>query len=254
MANIQSVGTIGFGSFGRFVATLIPDDTTVLWCDKDNSQRIGRTDLPNLQRAGLEGVASADVVVLAIPLEAYGTVLPQLARRLKPQTLVIDICSVKIEPFRLLQKHLPSQQPVLITHPLFGPQSASRGNTKGRELIVTKSAGDKAAAVVAYCEQELGLVIRRTTNEEHDRAMAQVHALTFFVAHALAKARVGEDVAFVTPSFKSLLDLVALDKTHTAALFKTIEQGNPFAQAARRHLLQIFETIEQELTKPQGTS
>jgi prephenate dehydrogenase len=154
-----------------------------------------------------------------------------------------------MEPERLLRLHLPHHANILVTHPLFGPQSASAGNTTGRELIVTASVGERADAVLAFCEQELGLTIHHTTAEAHDKAMAQVHALTFFVAHGLARAHVGKDVPFVTPSFAMIKDLVALDEKHTDALFATIQQGNPFAQEAREHLMRCFETIEIELQK-----
>jgi prephenate dehydrogenase len=160
---------------------------------------------------------------------------------------VVDVCSVKTKPAQLLQKYLPDHPNMLVTHPLFGPQSASCGDTAGRELIVTGSRGGKAKAVLAYCKDTHGLVIRHTTAEEHDRAMAQVHALTFFLAHGLARARVGEDVPFVTPSFRSLLELIALDKRHTDALFNTIQQGNPYAHEAREALLRNLKDINQEI-------
>ena len=242
---IQSVGIIGLGNFGQFVAGLLPESVHVFGYD------IAPPQLPeqatHIHISTLAEVAGADVLVLAIPLQTYGVVLPKVGRHIRPETLVVDVCSVKVRPAQLLRKHLQDHPNMLITHPLFGPQSAARDKTKGRELIVTESRGSKADTVLDYCKDALGLTIRHTTADEHDRAMAQVHALTFFVAHGLAQAKVGEDVPFATPSFQSLLNLVALDKSHTKALFDTIQRGNPYAREAREALLRSLEGINNAL-------
>jgi prephenate dehydrogenase len=82
--------------------------------------------------------------------------------------------------------------------------------------------------------------------EQHDKAMADVQALTFFVARGLAAAGVSE-TPFMTPSFKRLLDLVQLDRAHSPDLFNTIELGNPFAAAVRERFVNSVTTLQKEL-------
>lgn len=238
------VGVIGLGGFGRFAASVLARDKGLEVIAYDAH----KTAAPDgVRKVSQEEVAQADIVVLCVPLAAYGVVLPRLKPLLRENTLVIDICSVKVEANRRLRRHLPDHPNLLITHPMFGPQSAANG-TAGHVLVVTDSVGKKAEVVIRYCDAKLGLKIMRMTTEEHDRAMADVHALTFFVARGLANAGLTES-AFQAPSFQMLLDLVAFDKAHSEDLFRTIELGNPFAKQARARLMTAFKEVDDKLGK-----
>ena len=84
------------------------------------------------------------------------------------------------------------------------------------------------------------------STEAHDKIMARVHALTFFVARGLANMELADEV-FMTPSYKMLMDLVKLDHSHSQQLFQTVQRGNPFAEAARKELLESFAQVEASL-------
>ncbi len=238
---MKSIGIIGLGSFGRFMATLAPKDVEV-W---GSSRSITKID--GLAIKPLEEVAQADVVLLGFPLNAYPTMLQKLAPLLPPETLVVDVCSVKVKPEALLKQYLPNHQNILSTHPLFGPQSAAQ-STKGHKLIVTKNSPDeKAAQLLKYCAEKLELDISYMTAEEHDRIMARVHALTFFVGRGLAEMELKME-PFMTPSYQRLLDIVALDKNHSQELFDTIENGNPFAVEVREEFIGTLGEIHKRLS------
>jgi len=236
------VGIIGLGNFGRFAAELLArdKDLEVIACDaSDNGAPEG------VKKVDLAEAASADAVVLCVPLAAYGEVLSKLKPLLKKETLVVDICSVKVEPNKQLRQYLEGHENLLVTHPMFGPQSAANG-TAGHVLVVTDAVGQRAQDTVEYCEHKLGLNIMRMTNEEHDKAMADVHALTFFVARGLHKIGLSKS-PFQAPSYEMLLDLVAFDEKHSEELFQTIEQGNPYAADARGQLLKALTDVHNSL-------
>jgi prephenate dehydrogenase len=197
-----------------------------------------------LEAAG-DRLWSSDVIVLAIPLPAYPKVLAGLAGHLRPETLVVDVCSVKLRPAELLTQFLPGHPNLLLTHPLFGPQSAAHG-TAGHHLVVTSERGERARKLVGFCERELGLVIDRMSADKHDRIMAQVHSLTFFVARGLSDMGLTE-TPIMTPSFQMVLDLVAFNDSQSDELFRTIEEGNPFAVNMRRRLIASLERTDEEL-------
>lgn len=243
MHSIHTIGIIGLGSFGTFIASLVPPTADVKIYGFDQRQATYPT---GVHAADLTTVAHCDIVILAVPLEAYEQVLPRLTPTLRPETLIIDICSVKSRPEALFEQYLIGHRSILLTHPLFGPQSAAKGHTKGHTLIVTKTSGELAETVVAWCKRVLGLDIRYMSAVEHDKIMAQVHALTFFVARGLSDLNVGES-PFTTPSYRLILDLIELDRTHSNELFNTIQRGNPYADAMRQQVLKSFNELESEL-------
>ena len=74
------------------------------------------------------------------------------------------------------------------------------------------------------------------TAEEHDRQMAKVHALTFFIAEVLDGLDLA-NVSLATPSYRRLLSLAELHSQESQALLDTIQLGNPFAAHAREQFV-----------------
>ncbi len=236
-----TVGIIGFGSFGKFTAKMLKNYADILVFDA-KSQLADEFTL-----GSFEAVCATDIVILAIPLSAYSSVLNKIKYYIKSSTLIVDVCSVKVLLEELFAQFLPDHQNILLTHPLFGPQSAT-GGLKGHKLIVTKQLGDKSRQVLQFCKTELGLQVDEMSADEHDRAMAAVHALTFFVARSLANINLNSGM-FQTPSYKMIEDLIALDKTHSEELFKTVELGNPFAKEARLKFVEQAQRLNSVLVE-----
>jgi len=243
MQNVHTIGIIGLGSFGRFMVTLLPQDKDLIIRGYDQYP----LPVKDVKLDSLDAVIASDIVIMAVPLDAYPEILAEVAKHIRPETLLIDICSVKVYPEQHIATYLPEHPNLLLSHPLFGPQSAS-DSTVGHKLIVTKVKGKLAHDVVDYTTNDLGLEVHRMTAEDHDRLMAQVHVLTFFVARGLSSMELKE-VPFITPSYKMITDLVAFDQTHTDELFKTIQQGNPFADEMRQRIIESLTTIENTLTE-----
>src|SRR5687768_10784808 len=106
-----SVGILGLGNFGSFAASLIPSHISVVGYDPDMSKGA------SLTLGTFEEVCRADIVILAIPLSTYPETLVRLKPLLQPETLVIDVCSVKELPQASLAELLPHHANILLTHP-----------------------------------------------------------------------------------------------------------------------------------------
>lgn len=221
----MTTSIIGMGSFGRFISTLLPLKHQVVLYSRN----------PSLATGTLDQALAADIIILAIPLSAYDEFLSANASQIKANSLLVDVCSVKLKPRQIIAKYLPNHPNLLMTHPLFGPESAAK-STKGFNLIVTEKLGDLAEEVIDYCHNDLELIVTEMSADRHDREMAQVHALTFFVGRTLANMQL-PPVDFMTPSYQTVLDYIELDKKHSDDLFATIEQGNPYAKQARQDFI-----------------
>lgn len=236
--NVTTIGVVGQGSFGEFLLRALPDDCEIRTYDS------ARADTQHA--ASLDEVLAADVLIPAIPLFSYDDFFSNAADKIKPETLIIDVCSVKTTPAERVHAHLPEHPNLLMTHPLFGPQSVAE-SFKDHTLIVTESKGDKARKVIDYFRQVLGLRVMEMSAEEHDRTMAQVHVLTFFAARGLGEMKL-PSVAFQTPSYNEILDLIALDHSHTDDLFRTIQLGNPYAKEMRQKFIAALTNVDEQLS------
>lgn len=242
---IKSVSVIGLGNFGRFVVSLIPPDQGVDVMGYD----VKKTELaPRVSIVSLGEAALADVIILAVPLRSYEAVLPPLAELISKDSLLVDVCSVKIKPEELIKRYLPRHPNLLLTHPQFGPRSATNG-LAGHRVAVTKAKGKKANMVLAWCK-DLGLDIWQVSAKKHDQYM-ETHALTLFVAMALKDMGLEREAKFSTPSSQMIRDLAEFAKTSSPDLVDTILNGNPFASAVCREFLARLHQIDDQYAERQ---
>ena len=239
---MNKIGIIGHGSFGKFAATVLAPHGDIFVYDKTHPAQITHGKIITF-----DALADMDCILLAIPLDAYESTLRQLRPILRAETLVVDICSVKVRSRDIVRAELVEHPNMLICHPLFGPQSAADG-VSGHQLIVTNVIGDNAKQAVQFCEDTLGLKTIHMSAEEHDLAMAQMHVLTFFVARGLRNLALA-DMPFEIPSFRLVRQLIDFDQSQSDELFTTIQQGNPYGEKVRHDLVQTFSKLEQSLKR-----
>lgn len=232
MLTIESASVIGFGEFGKVAASqLVPPGIEILVHDKNPDIEPPE----NVRRVDLVRAASADVIFLAVPYDSYPSVLPDLQAHAHPGSLIIDVCSVKIKPtLSFWKRGLLGRPNVLMTHPLFGPQSLTNG-VEGKNLAVTRQNGDLADQLLEIWRTK-GVNLSNWTTVQHDREMAKVHVLTFFVGKTLLEMGI-EPSPLNTPYYSELLDLVDLERHHSPELFDTIQRHNPFARRMREEFL-----------------
>ncbi len=234
-----TVGIIGFGSFGLFLAEQLDAYCKVLGYSR--SGKAGKWS------ANLEQVASADYVILSIPLDAYYETLRQIKPLLKPKSVIVDICSVKEKPIEIIREVLP-QQPFVATHPLFGPESAST-DLRDHVLVMCSEVSDKSAhQTIKAFAQNRELTVVEMSAQQHDQEMATVHALTFFIAHALKDMKL-HNQKLSTPSFQKLLSLAELEKHHSDELFATIQQGNKYAPKIRESFIEEIKKLDATISR-----
>ena len=151
------VGVYGLGRFGSFWAAQLASRYEV----RAYSRR------PHPAPAGVVQVAEdevlqSDVVVLCVAISAMEEVVAQIAGRVRPGTLVMDTCSIKVHPVEVMARRLADEVSILGTHPMFGPDSA-RDGIAGQPMIVTPVRAN--AQLVSHWQGEfrdMGLRVLKT--------------------------------------------------------------------------------------------
>lgn len=243
---IVTVGVVGFGSFGKFFAKHLALEFDVSAWDIIDHQEAAES--VGVTWEGFEQTAKKDLLILAVPLPALESVLQRLRGLAQPQTLVVDVCSVKQEPMRLMQKHLPNNRTLGI-HPLFGPQSAKEG-LAGHKVVVCPSRppSPKEICFREFLVKRWGLRVVELGAERHDQQMAVVQGLTHFIARALCEMGVAGS-EFSTAAFEHLCGCIKLLGGDSWELFQTIQQGNPFAADVRKRFMEQLEMLERRISK-----
>ncbi|HYO55337.1 prephenate dehydrogenase/arogenate dehydrogenase family protein [Archangium sp.] len=239
----MTVAIIGYGRFGRALGSLL-DAAGIDYRALDPTANI-----PEPHRASsIQGLLTgAEQVVVAVPVPRMRGVLEELSPSLKPEQLVLDVGSVKVKPVQAMTEVLGTRVPWVGTHPLFGPLSLSMAERPLRVVVSPNPLHPDAARRARVFFERLGCEVIEQTPEGHDRIMAHTHALTFFVAKGMVDAGSGVDVPFAPASFKALSRTIELVRSDAGHLFTAIQHENPFAQEARKHLLEALGAIHREL-------
>lgn len=229
-----TIGIIGRGNFAQLL-------TKILKSYASEIDMIGRSS----SESERVKVFNADIIILSVTFDAYPKVLKELQPKLKENSLLVDVCSIKVKPLSLIQEFFPGHKNLLITHPLFGPQSA-RKSTKNLKLIVCQESGQEATKLLNFCQEKLKLNLVRMSPEEHDKAMAYTHALTFFVSEALHPFQLQEH-GITTPSFAKLLSLSQVASLETRELLNSVHKDNPFAGEVRDKFADHVDKLRDQL-------
>jgi prephenate dehydrogenase len=178
------IGIIGFGRFGKLMATHLSKDYGLIICDP-------YIDVKKIEPYGkavsLEEVCAADSIILSIPISSLQELLRKIALYIKPGALIIDVCSVKEKPMEWMLEILPKETQILGTHPMFGPDSA-KDSLDGKKIILCneRTPHDRYIKVKDYLSSK-GIIIIEATPEKHDKEMATSLALTHFIGRGLSE-------------------------------------------------------------------
>jgi prephenate dehydrogenase len=238
------LGLIGFGAFGRLMAQHLAPHFRLLVHDAAP----GLAPEPGVTFTDLATAARCPFVVLAVPVDRLGEVIPALRPHLRPGTVVIDVGSVKVLPARIMLEQLPHHVEVVGTHPLFGPQSA-RAGIAGLKLAVCPIRGRSAFRLAAFLRRHLRLRVMLTTPAEHDRDMAVAQGLTHLIAAVLVRME-PLPTRMTTRSFDLLMQAVEMVRHDAPGVFHAIERSNPYAPGVRDRFLGLTAGLRDSLDHP----
>jgi prephenate dehydrogenase len=238
---MSKVGIIGLGRFGSFWAKVLSSGYEVYGYNRSQ-----RPD-PSCAVVGFEEICGMPVIFLCVSMRAMRETLERMKPFLKPGTLVIDTCSVKMEPVRWMRELLPERVEILATHPMFGPESAKEG-LAGLPLMMhpVRVAGDRYDEWNRFFRSH-GIMVVEITPEEHDRQAAMSQALTHMVGRTLSLMGI-EETPIGTLWYRKLLAICRQVEKDSPELFLDMQTLNPYAPVMRESFERSWKEVCASLT------
>lgn len=138
-----------------------------------------------------EGVAKADLVIVATPVDVAMELLPQILPQIKNQ-VVMDVGSTKQRLLDLVGS-LPNRSRFVATHPMAGTEhsgieAALPRLFEGKYTVICEAekSDAEAVALVERMYQSLGMKIAHLNGQEHDIHTAYVSHISHISSFALA--------------------------------------------------------------------
>ena len=224
---VRSVRIVGAGLIGTSIGlALAAKNIAVEMIDVDSRNQALAQDL-----TGGVSIAEPELIILATPLRVLSQVISE-QYELNPNSMFMDVCSVKVEPLQKVQaSKLPLKQ-FVGTHPMAGrevggAESARADLFLSRSWIITPDAqsDSEAVAKVKWLIDLLGATCVELDAVSHDAAVARVSHLPQITATLLAGSLHG-----VAPEWLDLAGAGLRDTTRIAAsdenLWKEIISSN----------------------------
>lgn len=239
------IGIVGVGQFGSYLASQL----------ERGGHRVHRADAgdpPPARDRELARACASSIVIFAVPIRDFERALIETRERIAPDALIMDVCSVKVIPCALLERHLPHMATVG-THPLFGPQSAPVSCAGQRVAVcaipgaIGSAASEAAATRAEQLFRTLSLDVVRCTAADHDAQVARTQFLTHFIGRGAVRAGITR-LPLSTKSHDALMDIVDVVGTDSMELFEDMAAFNPMARTVRAEFLAALRLIDEQLT------
>lgn len=187
---------IGLGLIGGSMAIALKEknlSTEILGVDANevHQQKALELGLVDKILSLEEGIAAADLIVLAVPVGVACKLLPEILLKVKKQ-IVIDVGSTK-EAICKTVEGLPNRSRFVATHPMWGtefsgPAAAVTGAFANKAVVISDKENSDADAVkiVELIYQSFGMHIVYMDAKAHDVHAAYVSHISHITSFALA--------------------------------------------------------------------
>jgi cyclohexadieny/prephenate dehydrogenase len=178
-------------------------------------------------------VKDADLVIISVPVGAYGAVAKDIAQHLMPGAVVSDVGSVKASVVRDMAPHLPANVHFVPAHPVAGtedsgPDSGFAELFVDRWCILTPEEHTDKAAVdrLARFWTALGSNVEKMSAEHHDLVLGVTSHLPHLIAYTIvgtadefSSVTRSEVLKFSAGGFRDFTRIAASDPTMWRDIF-----------------------------------
>ncbi|KAL5718265.1 prephenate dehydrogenase (NADP(+)) [Ranunculus cassubicifolius] len=248
------IGIVGLGTFGQFLAKAFQrQGHKVLGTSRsDYSEYCQEHDIEFFQTLDVLCEAQPDVLLVCSSIVSTEKVIKGIPfHKLKPNTIIADVLSVKQFPKNLMLEVVPPEHGILCTHPMFGPVSGKNG-WKGLKFQYDKVRTTQNSVQDRICEQFLGIFrdeecqMVEMSCEEHDEYAAQSQFVTHTVARILSNMNI-EATPIDTKGYETLRELTINTVGDSSDLYDGLFLYNVNSAKQIKNLEKAFDTVKQTL-------
>ena len=218
---MNSIGIIGFGRFGKVLANILQKGFGIKAYDP---KPIG--EFPGVEFTDLESILREKVIFVAVPIRHFESLVKEISPHLSEGTTIIDVCSVKTHPAKIMENNLSENIGIIATHPMFGPDSFISNNRLKMMMNNTRDTHDQFNFWRQYFKDQ-GIDVMEMSPDQHDRMAAQTQGVTHFLGRMLKEYGIRK-TTIDTQGFRDLLDLVDQTCNDTWELYTDLQLYNPY--------------------------
>ncbi|HBR12625.1 MAG TPA: prephenate dehydrogenase [Chryseobacterium sp.] len=193
----MKIGIIGTGLIGGSIALKLKEKnfTNFVYGIDQNEENLNKALELNIidEKSDFEdGIRKADLIIVAIPVDAAKKILPDILDLINESQVVMDVGSTKSGIVNAIKNH-PKRKRFVAFHPMWGtensgPQAATTESFTGKAAVICNSEeSDKnALATVEQLIQNLEMHPIYMQADAHDVHTAYISHISHITSYALA--------------------------------------------------------------------
>jgi prephenate dehydrogenase len=195
------------------------------------------------KKATLDDIVNADLVIIAIPVDATVKLLPMVLDKISDTALVIDAGSTKVEICNVVKDH-PKRRNFLAMHPIAGtehsgPSAAIDGLFVGKTNIIceVEKTTFKLQEKALDLFKSMGMRIRYMNPDAHDKHIAYVSHLSHISSFMLGKTVIEKE-----KNERDIFDMAGSGFASTVRLAKSSpEMWTPIFKQNKENVIETLE-------------
>jgi len=228
----MTLAIIGTGKIGRWFAEFfLKEGESVIVSDKDEKTlAIVGKELEVETADNTEAVRRADRVLICVPMEELEDVVREIRSFVRPDQVVMDVCSIKTVPVEVMHKYI-KKGTVLGTHPVFGPGVKSIVNQNFILTPIKRKEEQFAREFRVWLERRQAKVSIMSPRK-HDELMSVVLGLPHFIGLAVCETLLDctdflEMEKVAGPSYKMLLMFAKAVASEQTRFYTSLQMNLP---------------------------
>ena len=192
----------------------------------------------------LDSINEAELVILAVPVDAAVRLLPQLLDAVSDEALIVDVGSTKQHICKAVENH-PKRRNFLAMHPIAGtefsgPEAAFSGLFKNKTNIIceVEKTGTKLQEKALKLFASIGMRMRYMNPKAHDKHIAYVSHLSHISAFMLGKTVIEKE-----KNERDIFDMAGSGFASTVRLAKSSPQM--WTPIFKQNKVNVIETLEE---------
>jgi len=236
---MREVGIIGYGRFGKVLNELLVAKYNVKIYDSN------MTISENGKFYKLEEVLKTSAVFISVPIRSFEKIIAEISEYKLHNTTIIDVCSVKVYPVKIMKKYLPKSVGIIACHPHFGPDSYSPFKELKTTIYPIRDRYDYFNELKNVFESQSIRTVELSP-EEHDQMAASSQGITHFIGRVLDESGV-RSTQINTYGFNELLGVIEQTCNDSWDLFKDLQKYNPYTNKMIDKLVDTIKKIHTEI-------
>ena len=201
--------------------------------------------------ATLDDLATADRVIVSVPVKVILTLLPDILNRINDNALVWDVGSTKYTLCKTIKNH-PKRSQFLAAHPIAGtefsgPKAAVNGLFEGKPQILCETEKTRPD-LLEWAEAtfiKMGMYLRVMKPKSHDKHMAYVSHLSHVSSFML-----GKTVLEIEKDEQNIFDLAGSGFESTERKKKSSpDMWAPIFEQNKKYVTESLEAYIENLTQ-----